>query len=114
MRGAVCALILLASPTALAEPALRDVQIRWLAPEGAEVTGFVMYRKRGTVEERIDLGLGQPAGACELIRTATVSFLRFGAYTVTLTAVGPGGESVRSAAFRVPSCLTAGAPGCTP
>lgn len=114
MRHLACVVLLAAAPPAHAEPAIRDVEIRWVAPEGAEIIGYVMYRKRGTVEERVELGLGTATGGCELIRVVTVGFLRFGSYTVTLAAVGPAGESVRSGAIKIPSCLTAGAPGCGP
>lgn len=112
MLAVVCTVLF--APTRIhAESTIRDVRLQWLVPEDAdEVSGYVLYRKRGTVEERIELGPGVPSGSCERIRSATVGFLRSGAYTLTLTAISSGEESERSAPLKLPSCRAQEAAGC--
>lgn len=114
--SALVALGLLAlAGLASAQGAVRDVRIQWLEPltPGGPVESYVLYRTRLGVEERIELGPGTGAEGCPLL-TATVGFLRQGAYSIQLAAVGPGGESERSKPVAVPSCRAAGAPGCAP
>lgn len=103
----VAAALLLSGGGATAAPAIRDVRLYWYPTADGEE--YVLYRTRAGVEERVTLGSGEP---CHGIRTTVVSFLRFGAYTMQLTAVGPEGESPRSNRISLPSCLTVGAPGC--
>lgn len=80
------------------ESALRDVTLRWQRPANAAETGpltFRLYRTPlGRAEEAIELGPGSEGAGGEM--RATVAFLRDEAYRVTVSAIGPGGESPRS------------------